>query len=559
MIKKLPIGLQGFEQIRRNNFIYVDKTKYFYDLAQSEGVYFLSRPRRFGKSLTLDTFKCLFEGKKELFEGLYIYDKWDWSKTYPVIHVSFASIKHTNEKPLEKDILKELKRISDYLNVYVPDSDNDYKNYFKDLILNAHKKYNTQVVVLIDEYDKPILDNIQDEKLAIKIREVLKNFYEVLKDVSPILRFLFLTGVSKFTKTSIFSGLNNLNDITLDDNYSAICGYTQNELEFYFKDYLKGVDLQKVKEWYNGYFWGSSPENFLKNKDKFSVYNPFDILLFINKGNFFNSHWFRTGNPEFLTKLLIQKKFFTPSLENIEIEISDLDVFDIDTIEVNALLFQTGYLTIKNIKQKDALIVYELSYPNFEVKTALNKFLLPYYLNGNKSQSTSFLIKLQDALTNEKIDEVVEILKSVYASIPYSWIANNKLNEFEGYYATVFYISMRATGLECEVESETNVGRIDLSIKTQKTIYIMEFKVAESTKVKSKKEKSVKSKAQKNKAVQKKSKSSNKTNGALFALKQILEKKYYEKYLNENKKIVLVGIEFSKKLRNIKSYKTKEI
>jgi hypothetical protein len=558
MIKKLPIGLQGFEQIRKNNFIYVDKTKYFYELAQNVGVYFLSRPRRFGKSLTLDTFKCLFEGKKELFKGLYIYDKWDWSKTYPVISISLNKIKHTEDTPIEEDLLIELKRIANYLNIEVSDKLN-YKNYFNDLILNAYKKYNTQVVVLIDEYDKPILDNIKDEKLAIRIREVLKSFYEVLKDSSPILRFLFLTGVSKFTKTSIFSGLNNLNDITLDDNYSAICGYTQSELEFYFKDYLKVVDLNKLRKWYNGYFWGSSI-NALKNKDNLSVYNPFDILLFFNKGNLFDVHWFSTGIPEFLTKLLIQNRYFIPNLESVEIAKPSLEVFDVNTIDVNTLLFQTGYLTIKNIKQKDALIVYELSYPNFEVKTALNSFIVPYYLTGKEDSSIgSIIIKLYDALVSEKIDEVVEILKSRYASIPYSWFTNNKLNEYEGYYASVFYSLIRATGLECVAEDKTNQGRVDLSIHTQKTIYIIEFKVSEESKTKSKKEKSLKSKAKKNKALSKKSTKTSKTNDALIALKQILEKKYYEKYLNENKKIVLVGIEFSKKLRNIIDYKTKEI
>jgi len=553
MIKKLPIGLQSFEDIRTNNYIYVDKTKYFYELIESGKVYFLSRPRRFGKSLTIDTFKCLFEGKKELFKGLYIYDKWDWSKTYPVISISLNKIKHTKDTPIEEDLLIELKRIANYLNVEVSEKLN-YKNYFIDLILNTHKKYNTQIVVLIDEYDKPILDNINDEKLALRIREVLKSFYEVLKDASPILRFLFLTGVSKFTKTSIFSGLNNLYDITLDDRFSAICGYTQSELEFYFKDYLSGVDLNKVREWYNGYFWGSSIEDFSKNKELNTVYNPFNILLFLSEKKF-KSHWFKTGAPWFLIKILMEKHFYTPSLESLEISDNDLDVFDVDVINISSLLFQTGYLTIKNIILKGELIFYELSYPNFEVKTALNSYLVPYYLEGKKASTSSIVTQIYSALVSEKIDEVIEILKSSYADIPYSWIVKNKLNEYEGYYAAVFYSLMRATSLECEVERETNLGRVDLAIKTKNVIYVMEFKVSEETKTKFKKEKSLKSKAKKNKVVQKKSK----TNGALLALKQIIEKKYYEKYLNENKKIVLVGIEFSKKLRNIKDYKIKEI
>jgi hypothetical protein len=555
MIKKLPIGLQGFEDIRTNNYIYVDKTKYFYELIESGKIYFLSRPRRFGKSLTLDTFKCLFEGKKELFEGLYIYDKWDWSKTYPVIHIEFGGYKIESIDDLNDNIILLLKEMAKKYSVTLEKG--PYFSVFRELILSLYEKYG-QVVVLIDEYDKPILDNINDEKIATNIREGLKKFYEVLKVLNTRLRFLFITGVSKFTKTSIFSGLNNLYDITLEDKYSAICGYTQSELEFYFKDYLQDVDLETLKNWYNGYFWGKS-EKLLQQKESVSVYNPYDILLFFAGNNVFDVYWFNTGIPEFLTKLLIQNRYFIPNLESVEIAKPSLEVFDVNTIDVNTLLFQTGYLTIKNIKQKESLIVYELSYPNFEVKTALNSYIIPYYLAGKEDSSIgSIIIKLYDAFTSEKIDDVIKILKSVYASIPYSWIVNSKLNEYEGYYAIIFYSLMQATGLECKTEEETNLGRIDLTIKTQKTIYIMEFKVAKSTRTNAKKEKSLKSKSKKNKAVQKQSKSS-KTNGALIAIKQILEKKYYEKYLNKNKKIVLIGIEFSKKLRNIKDYKTKEI
>jgi hypothetical protein len=553
MIKSLPIGFQSFEKIRKGNFVYVDKTKYFYELAQSEGVYFLSRPRRFGKSLTLDTFKCLFEGKKELFEGLYIYDKWDWSKTYPVLKISFDLQKIKTASDLENFICNLLDNFATQYDLKLIRE--TYYEKFSELITKIYEKTKSQVVVLIDEYDLPILDKIDNQDTAYEIREILRGFYRILKPEGDKLKFLFITGVSKFTKTSIFSGLNNLYDITLEDKYSAICGYTQSELEFYFKDYLKGVDLQKVKEWYNGYFWGKSIDA-LKQKENVSVYNPYDILLFFAGNNVFDTHWFRTGNPEFLTKLLIQKKFFTPNLENLEVAISDLDVFDVDTINVNSLLFQTGYLTIKNIKEKGSKIYYDLTYPNLEVRLALNSYLIPYYLKGKKDvNDVDYGSLLYDAFVDEKIDEVIKILKSMYASIPFDWYRKSKLYEFEGYYATVFYSIMRGSGLNSVAEDKTNQGRVDLSIHTQKTIYIMEFKVSEESKTKSKKVKSVKSKAKKNKVVQKKSK----TNGALLALKQILEKKYYEKYLNENKKIVLIGIEFSKKLRNIRDYKTKEI
>lgn len=272
-MKNLPIGIQTFSKLREGNFYYVDKTEFVHRLAtQSGGYYFLSRPRRFGKSLFLSTLKSAFMGKKELFKGLYLEHNWDWSKKHPVIHISFGAGVTKDADELRRSIFYILKNNQEDLGVKCHEI-NDFKPCLSELIKLAYQKYNKKVVILIDEYDKPILDQINKPEIAIEIRDELKNFYSVVKDSDEYLEFVFLTGVSKFSKVSLFSGLNNLEDITLDQHYSSICGYTQNELETVFKEKLKDVDLTKLKEWYNGY-------NFLGE----GVYNPFAILLYALPG-----------------------------------------------------------------------------------------------------------------------------------------------------------------------------------------------------------------------------------------------------------------------------------
>jgi len=269
MKRKLPIGIQSFEKIRTGSFYYVDKTKYIEKLArESGGYYFLSRPRRFGKSLLIDTIRQAFSGRRELFEGLYLYDNWDWSKRYPVVYISFGAGVHHSIRELEESQRVIIEEHADQYKV--KEKYRSVKDRFYELIKGLHRKYNKGVVVLVDEYDKPILDNIEERELAIELREKLKNFYSVLKDGDRYLRLVFLTGVSKFSKVSLFSGLNNLKDITLDPGYGEICGWTGQELQEVFKERLEGIDIKEVKRWYNGY-------NFLGDK----VYNPFDILLFI--------------------------------------------------------------------------------------------------------------------------------------------------------------------------------------------------------------------------------------------------------------------------------------
>ena len=297
-MKKLPIGIQSFVNIRTEGFYYVDKTKFVKMLVDEGKYFFLSRPRRFGKSLFLDTLRQAFLSRKELFEGLYLEDNWDWSVEYPVIKISFGAGVHKTVDELEntKDVI-----LRNHARDYELKLEEKYtKDRFMELIYKLYKKCSQKVVILIDEYDKPILDNIENPEVAVQMRESLKNFYSVIKDADEYLKFAFITGVTKFSKVSIFSGLNNLNDITLDPEYATICGYTQEEFEEVFRDRLDGVNLEKVRHWYNGYSWLGE-----------RVYNPFDVLLYLDK-KLFRPYWFETGTPTFLIKLILQGKLSFP-------------------------------------------------------------------------------------------------------------------------------------------------------------------------------------------------------------------------------------------------------
>ena len=337
--KSLPIGIQTFSKLREDDFYYVDKTKFIYKLFKSKSnYYFLSRPRRFGKSLFLSTLKSAFKAQKEYFKGLFLENNWDWSKKYPVLYISFGA-GVTDGKDELKIILQEL--INNWIDEY---SIHNLKNtslrgQFSEIIKILHEKYNEKVVILIDEYDKPILDMINKPNLAIEVRDELKNFYSVIKDSDKYLKFVFLTGVTKFSKVSLFSGLNNLEDITLHKDYGDICGYNQKELETVFAERLVTVDLEKLKKWYNGY-------NFLGD----SVYNPFGILLFFSNYNTYKTYWFQTATPSFLIKLMQKNKYYIPKLENLEVTEEIIGSFDVDKINLETLLFQTGYLTIDRVK-----------------------------------------------------------------------------------------------------------------------------------------------------------------------------------------------------------------
>ncbi|MCK9477763.1 MAG: ATP-binding protein [Candidatus Muirbacterium halophilum] len=507
-MKKLPIGISNLKEIIEQRYVYVDKTEIAFNLINSGKYYFLSRPRRFGKSLFLDTLDEIFQGNKELFENLYIYDMYEFTK-YPIIRFSFNDGRMNSKDDLHRYIFELLDKNQRDLDVKCPENFT-LSGCFKRLIEEAFKKYNKRVVILIDEYDKPILDNIENKEIARELREELKGFYSVIKGSDEYLKFVFLTGVSKFSKVSLFSGLNNLNDITIDKNYSTICGYTQSDIENKFKEHLKDQDFDKIKEWYNGYKWLGE-----------SVYNPFDILLFIQKGFVFDNYWFTTGTPAFLMKLIEKNDYFLPNLENLIVNKTMLDSFDIDDIKLEILLWQTGYLTIDEQFDFFDEVRYRLKIPNKEVKISLMSSVVEFL---TKNSSIEYKDNIKLALFNENTDELFNSIKTLYAAIPYNLFTKNKMYKYEGYYVSVFYSYLKALGLEIIGEDVTNKGRIDITVILPKIIYIIEFK----------------------------------TDGK-NSIEQIKEKKYHEKYIDRNKKIILLGIEFEKKQRNVVNIKSEEI
>ena len=505
-MKKLPIGIQTFSEIREDNYIYIDKTKHIYDLIESGKYYFLSRPRRFGKSLFISTLQAVFEGRQELFEGLYIRDKWDWQRKYPVIKISFAGVAR-NLADMKQDVTDILRSNRKRLNITCEDDDN-IGGCFRDLIEKSYEKYQEKVVILVDEYDKLILDNLDQMEIAKEAREILKDLYTTIKDCDEFIKFAFLTGVSKFAKVSIFSGLNNLKDITLDKRYGTICGYTDNDLRTTFKEHLVSVDMNRVQQWYNGY-------NFLGEY----VYNPFDILLFIDNDFRFDNYWFATGTPSFLIKLIKDNDYFIPQLSNLKVSNALIDSFDIEKIKLEPVLFQTGYLTIKEVKEL-AFGGYEyyLSIPNREVAISFHDIIIQYLTD--ETQFTGTKSTLYETLQTADLTRFRDTLKSLFASIPYNNYVNNTISSYEGYFASVIYVYLAGLGLEIIGEDVTNRGRIDLTVKLDDNIYIIEFKV----------------------------------DGKDKGIKQIKEKNYQQKYIGKGKNIYLIGIDFSSKEKNLSGF-----
>ncbi len=373
---------------------------------------FLSRPRRFGKSLFLDTLHNLFEGKKELFAGLAAEKNYDWSRTYPVIKISFGGGNFRSEEGLLENLSLILKRNKDRLGIECTTASPD--TCFTELIQNAAQQLNQPVVILIDEYDKPILDNIDQPKMAAFARETLKAFYSVIKDNDAHLRFAFLTGVTKFSKVSVFSGINNIEDISLAPKFATICGYTQNDLETVFAKHLEGADMDEVRRWYDGYhFLGEN------------VYNPFDILLFLRGNKQFESYWFETATPTFLVKLLRQKQFFLPDLSSIKAGKELLSAFDIDTISPVTLLFQSGYLTIREVRRRGAFVSYILGFPNLEVSTAFTTSLLDLF--SESSRRNDLQENICFSLEDGDMEQFKAAIHALFAAIPYHNYTNNDI------------------------------------------------------------------------------------------------------------------------------------
>ena len=508
-LAKLPLSIQTFAKLRQGGFAYVDKTPLAIDLANSAGAYFLARPRRFGKSLFLDTLRSLFEGNKELFIGLYAETNWDWDVKYPVIKLDMSG-GSDSVIALKSIIEGNLRYAAKRLGVGLSNTGEPSK-LFQQLIRRAHEQHGRQVVLLIDEYDKPMIDNIVKLELAQQMREQLHGFYSIIKTADEHLRFVMLTGVSKFSKVSIFSGLNNLKDISLSSRYASICGYTEDDLDQVFGEHLQGVDRKQLRHWYNGY-------NFL-GRDR--VYNPYDILNFIdNRQDFdefqFEGYWFETGTPTFLIDLLARDQVPAQQLEQQNVGKEILDSCPLEQIEPTTVLFQSGYLTIDSVDRSDPYAVtYKLMCPNHSVRSALQNNLFKYYTGSRISNHNSTMSR---ALRNAQLDTIEAELKRLFASIAADNYRKNNIAHFEGYYASVLYSFFVGMGLRVTPEDVSNLGRIDLTIQLENQTYIIEFKV-----------------------VKRKSKANS-------ALRQIVQQGYAAKYSGT---IYQIGIEFSEAKRNI--------
>jgi len=513
-MKNLPVGVSTLSTIHDQNMVYVDKTVMAWHLVRQAGRFFLSRPRRFGKSLFVDTLKEIFEGNQALFKGLYIHDKWDWSKTYPVILIDFASGVLQSREALERRIQKIVQFNQERLGVTCS-PDNDIPGLLEELIVKCVQKFGRRVVVLVDEYDKPILDNIEDIEIAAPMRDGLKNFYSVLKGQDAHLQFVFMTGVSKFSKVSLFSGLNQIMDITLNESFATICGYTQTDIQSQFSDHLKSVDHAKLEQWYNGYRWlGTTP-----------VYNPYDILLFIQNHFSFRNYWFETGNPSFLVKLFQKNRYFLPTLEGLKVTEEILDSFDVEKINPLTLLFQSGYLTIADTFIRRDRLMFRLKIPNQEVKIALNDHFINAYTDL-VNEKISIQDDLYTCLETGDITAMTGVIHRLFAAIPWRNFTNNDLADSEGYYASVLYAFFSSLDARVIPEDITNHGQADLTVKLGARIYVMEIKVVDTDNPDSL--------------------------NPNPALQQIRKKRYAEKYRGKvGIQVHELGLVFSRKLRNL--------
>ncbi|GHV61108.1 ATPase AAA [Bacteroidia bacterium] len=508
-MKNLPIGTQSFAKLRNDDSLYVDKTEFIHHLITSGKSFFLSRPRRFGKSLLVSTLEAIFKGEKNLFDGLYISTQWNWSQRYPVIRLDFGAINNKTAEDLLQDMEQVILGIAQ--NNGIPLMRRGAGS-FAELIEKLHQSTGQQVVILVDEYDKPITDNLLNINVANGNRDVLHNFYQVMKATDEHLRFIFLTGVSKFSGVSVFSGLNNLNDITLNEKYTSLCGYTQSELESYFSEYIDDVAqhvemskeglLAAIRTMYDGYSWDG----------KTSVYNPFSTLLFFENREFAN-YWFRTGTPTFLVHLLKKRNQITPLLEPVIATSISFESYDPNCIEELPLLFQTGYLTIKNKVRMNGIPEYTLEIPNSEVRESLLSHLFHAYSDYPGDRIYSMVSGMQQNIKNGDVEGLEQNLRLMLSYIPYELHI-----KAEAYYHSMLLLWIKMLGFEIQGQVMTNIGRIDAVWQLPKQTVVAEIKFH-----------------------------AKKDTDTLLneAMQQIHDRRYYEPYID--KKVILLAVAFTGK------------
>ena len=530
MAERYPIGIQFFEELVQKRGIYVDKTPLLFSFMDNDldKHFFFSRPRRFGKSLLISTLTELFKGKKELFKDLWIYDKIEW-KTFPIIRIYCDGIGFQTAG-LALALEKRLSKIAKEYEVELVET--AYDAMFSELIKKLYEKYEQQVVVLIDEYDKPITEYLEDlnYEVAEANQRIMKGFYGILKSHDDHIRFLFITGITKFTRVSIFSELNHLKDITLDERFATLCGYTQAEIEHYFPEgianlatkygYSQEQCLQKLKDWYDGFSWDGV--NFL--------YNPFSFLRVMDTRTF-DHYWFETGTPTFLIKLL--EPYLEYNFENIEVPTSIYSIFNLRKLNYITLMLQSGYLSIKKItidaESDDSY--YTLDFSNKEVRYAFNQMLLANYISESPPEVGATIYKLKKIIVANDISTAMEMIGNFFTDIPSElFTKKDKHGNYkpvaENFYHAIIYLIFKLLGVKIHAEVSMNQGRIDAVIETAEHIYLFEFKRDQSPQI---------------------------------AITQIKARKYPDKYAFSNKKIHLIGVNFTFEKRGIESWEMESL
>jgi len=463
--RQLPTGIQSFQRLREKGCYYVDKTPLIAELIERGDHYFLSRPRRFGKSLLLDTLRELFAGNEELFRGLAIHERWDWSAPHPVVRLSFGG-KNNEPGDLEDSCLKQLEIIERDFELDPAPSRDKGPERFMDLLHRLHHKTGKQVVVLVDEYDKPILDVLDNPEMAEANRGYLRGFYGVIKDNAEHVRFVFVTGISMSTKVSLFSGLNNLRNISLDPRFATICGYTDRDLDTVFAPELDGLDRDEIRRWYNGYHWLGEEK----------LYNPYDILLLFSDRTF-KAHWYETGTPDVLYRQVLREKRNPMELERLAADAELLSSFDVGDVDLRALMFQAGYLTIGREEHLGPDRLFSLEFPNLEVRLSFSKGLLAHAGQDRVEviRSGNALLELLGA---GDFEGFAERLKTYLAGVPHQWYDAGGIDRFEAHYASMLYLCFRAVGADLAVEDSSNHGRADMVVFHAGQVFVLEFKMA---------------------------------------------------------------------------------
>ena len=503
-----PIGIQNFESLRKDGYLYVDKTRLIYRLATTGRYFFLSRPRRFGKSLLISTLEAYFQGKRELFQGLAMEELEKAWVQHPILHMDLNTAKYQCAESLD-NILNDT--LANWENLYgTTPTEVTLELRFKGIIRRACEQTGQRVVILVDEYDKPMLQVIGNDELQTKYRNTLKAFYSVLKTQDKYIKFALLTGVTKFGKVSVFSDLNNLNDISMDGRYIALCGMTEEEIHHYFEDDIhqlasaQGLTYEetcdRLKESYDGY-------HFVENSE--GIYNPFSLLNTFDKMKF-GSYWFETGTPTYLVELLKQNHYNLEQMAHEETNSEVLNSIYADESPI-PVIYQSGYLTIKDYDEEFGN--YTLGFPNREVEEGFIKFLMPFYTNVDKVKSPFEIQQFVKEIRNGKPDAFLRRLQSFFADTPYELI-----RDLEVHYQNVLFIVFRLVGFYVKAEYHSSEGRVDLVLQTDRYIYVMEFKLEGTPEE---------------------------------AIRQIEEKHYTRPFEADSRQLFKIGINFNNKTRNI--------